>query len=41
MIPNDTDPLAFAPHEALASRLPPTLPDVGDGSHDLAHLPRV
>jgi uncharacterized protein len=32
---------AFAPHEALAARLLPSLPDVGDGSHDLAHLLRV
>ena len=41
MIPYETDPSVFAPHEALASRLLPTLPDVGDGSHDLAHLLRV
>ena len=32
---------AFAPHATLAARLLPALPDVGDGSHDLAHLLRV
>lgn len=41
MLPNEADPSAFAPHGALASRLLPVLPDVGDGSHDLAHLLRV
>ena len=41
VIPNTTAAVAFAPHEALASRLLPVLPDVGDGSHDLAHLLRV
>ncbi len=34
-------PHAFAPHQVLAARLLPALPDVGDGSHDLAHLLRV
>ena len=32
---------AFAPYEDLAARLLPALPDMSDGSHDIAHLLRV
>ncbi len=31
----------FGPHAALAACLLPSLPDLGDGSHDLGHLLRV